>query len=379
MVKFQRPTKKSIIEYALLAVIIIAMIFMVAGFGKRGTAVSLYETSTSRYIRGTVTEIISEDLSYAEKEYLTGYQSVRVNLGDGEEVVIDNYITATHNVVLREGSSVVVYADMPEGIEAYYSIYNYDRSFGIFAVSAAFLLLVILVGRKKGFMSCVGLLFTVCTVVCILLPELFEGSNAAPTAVIAVIVSTAVSCFCISGLSKKTLFNIASTVLGTVSAGLIYRAFMFILNLSGTAMSEAESLILISRSTGLELNGILFAGVLVSSLGAVMDVAVSMGASLHEIKELNPDISPKELFRSGMNIGRDMIGTMTNTLILAFTGGTLATLIVFMSYGIQFNQLLSSNFLALEVATGIAGSSAVVLTVPISAAVFSNFSFDSKK
>ena len=115
--------------------------------------------------------------------------------------------------------------------------------------------------------------------------------------------------------------------------------------------------------------GILVASVLISSLGAVMDVAVSMCASLTEIRELNPKIDSKELFKSGMNIGRDMIGTMTNTLILAFTGGALANLIVFMSYGIQFHQLVSSNFLALEIATGISGSAAVVLTVPISAAV----------
>ena len=79
-----------------------------------------------------------------------------------------------------------------------------------------------------------------------------------------------------------------------------------------------------------------------------------------------------------MNIGRDMIGTMTNTLILAFTGGALANLILFLSYGIQFNQLMSSDFLALEIATGFSGSAAVVLTVPISAAVTS-FGFKNKE
>lgn len=97
----------------------------------------------------------------------------------------------------------------------------------------------------------------------------------------------------------------------------------------------------------------------------------SMGAALSEIKELNPDTSAKQLWKSGMNIGRDMIGTMTNTLILAFVGGTLATLLVLISYGVHTTQLLSSNFIALELAQGIAGSAAVVLTVPISAAICS--------
>ena len=100
-----------------------------------------------------------------------------------------------------------------------------------------------------------------------------------------------------------------------------------------------------------------------------MDVAVSIGASLFEIRELNPEITSKELFKSGMNIGRDMIGTMTNTLILAFSGGAITTLMVLISYGVQYNQLISSNYISLEVAKGLAGSAAVVLTVPISAAV----------
>lgn len=134
-------------------------------------------------------------------------------------------------------------------------------------------------------------------------------------------------------------------------------------------MEETESLILITQATGMRLNGILFAGIMVAALGAVMDVAVSLGAALYEIQMLNPEISGRELFQSGMNIGRDMIGTMTNTLILAFAGGSLSTLLVFISYGIQYNQLISSDFFAVEVIQGIAGSSAVILTVPITAAV----------
>lgn len=134
-------------------------------------------------------------------------------------------------------------------------------------------------------------------------------------------------------------------------------------------MEETESLILITQATGMRINGILFAGIMVAALGAVMDVAVSLGAALYEIQILNPKISGRELFQSGMNIGRDMIGTMTNTLILAFAGGSLSTLLVFISYGIQFNQLISSDFFAVEVVQGIAGSSAVILTVPITAMV----------
>ena len=380
MKKTNEPTKKDFIEYGIIALILISMVFMILTFRDREFSYSAYNTSTNHYVRGKVVELLDNDLSY-DKEYVLGYQRAMVEIrqgkAKGQTVEIENYITATHNVVLKERQSIIVCADMPEGIEPRFMVYNYDRTFGTFALVAAFIALVILIGGKKGVMSCIGLLFTVCTVICYLLPQLFEGGNAIFVSVVTIVLSSAVSCFCIGGLSKKTKYNIISTVLGVASAGIVYYIFMLVINISGPNMGEAEMLSMISNVTGLKLGGILISSVLISSLGAVMDVAVSMCASLTEIKEINPKITPRELFASGMNIGRDMIGTMTNTLILAFTGGALANLILFLSYGIQFNQLMSSDFLALEIATGISGSAAVVLTVPISAAVTS-FGFKNK-
>ncbi len=373
MKKTPELTKKDLTEYGIFAIILLAMVMMIVTFSEREYSYAMYKTDSNQYVRAEVIELLEDDKSDEQGEYMLGYQRALVTIkqgsAKGETVEIENYITATHNVILKEGRSVIICADIPEGVEPYFMVYNYDRTFGTFVMIAAFIALVILIGGKKGVLSCIGLLFTVCTVICFLLPELFEGRNAFAVSAVAIIASSAVSCFCIGGLSEKTKYNIISTVLGVVSAGIVYAVFMLLLHISGPTMDEAEGLVLVSRATGLKMNGILIASVLISSLGAVMDVAVSMCASLTEIRELNPKISQKELFRSGMNIGRDMIGTMTNTLILAFTGGALANLILFLSYGIQFNQLVSSNFLALEIATGISGSAAVVLTVPISAAV----------
>ncbi len=373
----KKPTKNRIIEYIIMAVIFVLMLVMIFGFAKKEYSYKTYDTSTLHYVRGTVTEVVDQNITYsgADGEYITGIQNIKVKINQGElkgqTVEIDNYITVQHNVVVNEGRRVIVCADTPQNADPYFTLYNYDRSNSIWILVAAFVLLVIIVGEKKGLMSCIGLGFTMCTVICWLLPTLYNGGNGTLVAVVTIILSAAVSCFCIGGLSKKTTLNIISAVVGTLSAGLIYKLFTFVLVLSGASMDESEALALISQTTGLSLGGILFAGVMISALGAVMDVAVSIGASLHEIRQLNPDISSKELFKSGMNIGRDMIGTMTNTLILAFAGGSIAMLILLVSYGVQYNQLISSNYIALEVAKGLAGSAAVVLTVPISALICS--------
>ena len=371
----KNPPKKQLSELFIIVAIILSMAAMIFGFLKTEYSYKMYENSTVHYIRGVVSEVCDQSItvSGANKEFVTGNQKIKVEIkqGDlkGQTVRIDNYITVQHNVVVSKGSRVIVCADTPENAEPYYTLYNYDRASGIWILGIVFILLVIIVGEKNGFMSCIGLGFTLCAVVCWLLPALYNGGNAVLNSIIVVVFSTAVSCFCIGGISKKTALNIISTALGCLSAGIIYKLFSFALNINGTSADEIESLSLISQSTGLSLGGLLFAGILISSLGAIMDVGVSIGAALYEIKSLNADITSKELFRSGMNIGKDMIGTMTNTLILAFTGGSIATLMVLISYGVQYNQLLSSNYIALEVAKGLAGSAAVVLTVPISAAV----------
>ena len=126
---------------------------------------------------------------------------------------------------------------------------------------------------------------------------------------------------------------------------------------------------MIHESTGLKIKDLLFAGVLISSLGAIMDVGMSIVSSLYEVQHHNPSITARQLFRSGIEIGKDMIGTMTNTLILAFTGSAFITLLVFISYQVQFNQLFSSNYMAIEIAQGVCGTFGIVLTVPVASAV----------
>ena len=130
---------------------------------------------------------------------------------------------------------------------------------------------------------------------------------------------------------------------------------------------------LINQETGLKIKDVLFAGVLISSLGAIMDTGMSIVSALYEVYTHNPGLKTKELFLSGIEMGKDMIGTMTNTLILAFTGSAFITLLVFLSYQVQFNQLFNSNYLTIEIAQGICGTFGIVITVPVASAVTAAF------
>ena len=159
------------------------------------------------------------------------------------------------------------------------------------------------------------------------------------------------------------------SLLTVIISGVIFYLISNLLNISGFNLDEAESLILIAQNTGLKIRDILFSGILISSLGAVMDVAMSIASSIYEINELNRDLDMKTIFNSGINIGRDMIGTMSNTLILAFAGTSLSTMLALYSYNTQFNQLMSSDFIAIEFAQSISGSIGIILAVPITSVI----------
>ena len=130
-------------------------------------------------------------------------------------------------------------------------------------------------------------------------------------------------------------------------------------------MQDTEALLYVSETSKLQIKGLLLAGILIASLGAVMDVAMSISSSMFELASVNSQLTTRELIRSGMNVGTDMIGTMTNTLILALAGGSLSTVILIYSATISELQLVNLDVLGTELIQGIAGSIGIVITVPI--------------
>ena len=115
----------------------------------------------------------------------------------------------------------------------------------------------------------------------------------------------------------------------------------------------------------LPLVGLLVGGIVISALGAVMDVTMGIASSLSEVHAANPELSRRELFRSGMNIGQDAMGTMANTLILAFAGSSLNTLLLFQIFDYPMIQIFNADSIAIEIIRGVAGTIGIILTVPL--------------
>lgn len=329
------------------------------------------------YCKATVTSIINESLE--KDQYLDNVQigsqtiSLEISSGDlkGNEYEIVNRISRLYNYKVSKGTKVIVGIYRKDGEISDISIYSYDRSGALIGIISIFLAVIIIIGGIRGLKAIVSLIFTIVSIIYLMIPLMLRGVTPIFSAIIIAILSVVITMILISGKSKKTIVAILGTILGVIISGTIALIFGKLAHLSGITMEDAENIMYIAEGTGLKVTGIMFAGILVASLGAVMDVAMSISSSVFEIYEINQNRSSKELFISGMNIGRDVIGTMANTLILAFAGGSLNTLLMIFTSNMTADQLFNIDIVGTEIIQGVAGSIGIVLTVPITALIAS--------
>lgn len=287
----------------------------------------------------------------------------------GEVLPLTNYLSALFNVDVGVGDRVIVRLITQEGGSYYASLFNYDRALVMGGAMLVFCAVLVLLGGRKGVRALLGLVFTLVCLWFLLIPGLIRGLPAIPLTIAVAAVCAAASLILLDGPSRKSLCAILGCVGGVAAAGLFAALVGALTPMDGFNMSEAENLLLYGAEKGLSIRGLLVCGVLVAALGAVMDVAMSIASAAWELREHNDGLSRRELFRSGMNIGRDAMGTMANTLILAFAGSSFNLLILIQIYDIPFLQLANTDFLCIEMLQSVAGSMGILLTVPLVAAI----------
>lgn len=364
MVNRKEKSLYRLLPYGIVLVVILLLVIMPQ---ENADFQSLVSSGIS-YQRGTVIQVLSQSLEESPLgSGMLGSQDLAVRLQDGSEVQMTNYLTDTHNILAEEGSKVIICVDAPDGVEPYYTVYNYDRTSALVLIFAVFILLMLLVGGKQGANAVLALAVSLLLIVRFTVPAIYRGGSPIAVGAITVFAATAVTLLLLHGATVRALLAAGVTLAGEGTACMLFAASSALLHVGGFQTDQAEGLLVVAQNTGLHLKTLLFAATMIASLGAVMDVAVSLLSALWELKQQGTQ-DGGQLFRSGMNIGKDMIGTMSNTLVFAFAGNALATMLSLTAYGVQASQLLNSNYIALEIAQGLCGTGGVILTVPIASA-----------
>lgn len=289
----------------------------------------------------------------------------------GEQLMADNTVGPIYGQRFEVGQSITVgistYAD--GSVRCY--VYEYNRLPGLLLILGLFIAVTVLVGGKVGVKSLVSLGLTVAALIFVLLPLLLKGWPTILTTFLICVLVTIATFVILGGVDKKTVCACLGTLAGIALATVFGILAQWILRIDGYRQEYAEALLQL-RQTGesaIGISGLITAGVIVSALGAVMDVAMSISSALQELTRVDETLTAKQLLRSGMNIGRDMVGTMTNTLILAILGSGFTLIVYIYSLGLQPIQLLSSPYISLEAISAVASSIGVMLAVPLTTAI----------
>ena len=324
-----------------------------------------------------VVEVVEDNTSLNEGGARVGSQDLLVRILSGplrgETIEARNMLFPIEQAVYaREGLRVLVYLEYSNGAEetAYFArVQSYDRTIGLYIVIVCFIILLGLVFGKTGLRSAFSLIFTFVTIIFLLLPLIMRGAPPALVTILLALLIIVVSLISIMGFEKKTIISIAGSAIGILCYIIFYFVISATLHISGFNVEEADLLIVAGFTIG--VNELLFCSILIASLGALMDVAVSLASVTTELSEANKKATFKELFSSGMRIGRDIIGSSSNTLILAFTGTFFITLILFQLHNFHYIRMINRVDIAIEVLRAISASAAMIVCAPATALIAS--------
>lgn len=337
-----------------------------------------YKTMT---LRGKVVEAgepYDETDEYSDSAIT--YQDVKVRIID-KELYTNTVLSVKYDLTyylnnnmkadkINVNDNVYVYLNIEDGVIQSSYIQYIDKQNLLIWMIAIYSVGILIIGGFKGLKALISLVITILIIFCVTIPCIYKGIDPLTITLITSIAVTILTFGIVAGFTKKTICAIIGTSCGIIIAGIFAIVFGNWMKLSGIG---EEALMLSSAPDGTIFNfkGILFSGIIIGALGACMDVGMSIASAISELKNENPKMMTKELMRAGMNIGKDIMGTMTNTLILAYVGGALTIILIFMGFKFEFFEVINQEMIAEEILRAIAGSFGLVFTIPLTTLISS--------
>ncbi len=330
-----------------------------------------HEDYAMEVMRGVVLDVENNE-NPQERDYVLLEQVARIEILSGslkgQEFSITNDLLGhpLYDITLESGQQFYFMAEFLGDELLEININERIRDRYSYYLVAFFVLLMLVIGRVKGLKALLSLLLTAVLIIYFFLPQLSRGQSPILLAIILAACVTVFTLGIIGGLNNKSLAAILGTVGGILIAGFLALFVGELAQLTGFSTQEAQML-QYSDSKITNIRGILFAGILIGSLGAIMDVAMSISSALNEMVCLDASISRKRLIQAGMNVGRDIMGTMSNTLILAYTGSAIPLMLLFYIYDTPMLSIMNMDMIATEIVRAISGTIGLIVAIPLTA------------
>lgn len=320
-----------------------------------GRVINLNETATTNgYFQEAEVEITSgpyqEEIVEIENEFEEGNRFLDIRLEENLDVVLVNY---------EQGNEREIY------------LQDVARDRNLRGALILLIIALLAVGKFKGLETVISLVISGYIIIQIMIPLMIAGYSPIPVATLSALLIISIILIIIGGLNLKTLSASIGTGAGVIIAGVLAYIIGNQAHLSGLATQEAQ--MLAAGMDGIDFRGLLFAGIIISSLGATTDVGMSIASSASQIKKANPKMSFTQLFSQSLEVGRDIMGTMSNTLILAYAGGSIPFLMLLLVNHMSWLRIINMNYVSTEILSGISGTLGLVISIPITAFMSSLF------
>lgn len=374
-----RSTKGRFWVYLITVIISAALLY--AGYLWAGydPAANPNLSMEEEYLKARVTELVSADII----DYPNG--TIETSIVFNCEVLSGakkgETITASQSVsdqgafrvkAVEKGDRIILVNSAFQGADSSRNEYffaEYARADAVFILLGVFAFLVILFGGKKGVSTLISLAFTCLAVIAVLVPAILAGKD--------IYLATAFTCsymvimtlVIVNGYSAKTLSAILGCLGGIAVSALICFIMQKVIKLSGYL--EEQDYFLVLMNPDIDLKAIVYSSILIGAVGAVMDVAVDISSSLSEISRKIGYVPFSDMFASGIRIGRDIMGTMSNTLVLAYIGSSLCGVLLICSYKTSALNIFNAESIVVELLQAIVGSLGILFAIPVTAAVCS--------
>ena len=307
---------------------------------------------------------------YGDETWETQILTIRLLSGPERDRTVQILHTLTghpyYDLVVKKGDRVILEAEGGD-VEPEYFLADFSRKTPLMVITALFALSVIAIGGRQGLKAILSLMGMGVVIVKMILPLVLRGYNPIFVTVGISSALTVLFILFVAGYSRKTIAAVCGTVGGLVTAGLLAYILGKASYLTGLASSEAQMLQYFDAS--IDFQGLLFSGIIIGALGAILDIGISISSSMEQIKEADPTTDFETLFTRGIAVGKDLIATMSNTLILAYVGSSLPLLLLFQANQSSWSEVLNLDMMASEIIRAMAGSIGLTLAIPITALV----------
>lgn len=309
---------------------------------------------------GDATSVLIKDVLF-KAEMLSG-----VDEGSSVNGVqnINSYFKATPKEVAI-GDKIIMYQMPSDLYDADWVYGEYMRTDGLIILGIIFAVLLVLFGRLKGLQTLLSMTFTILAIFLVFIPAILSGYNIYLWTMIICLFVTIMSLTIVSGVNLKTLAASIGCFFGIGFSAILVVITDHFLKLTGVVDEDSIYLLLMNPDQPIDLKGIFFGAIVIGCMGALLDVSMSISAALYEIKANYSANTFTQIVSSGMTIGRDTIGTMANTLILAYIGSSLSIVLLLITYNPSMLDLLNREMVVIEIMQAIIGSLGILLTVPL--------------